>query len=258
MRPKDPAHATIQELERSLPGVCAVYELGLMHLDTRSEHSLVKFLQKKVPAALVVAPQELLQMIDGYPGVIYRWTSEYHAEQMRSAEDLASVAREAQEYRFTELETVLPALSERERTLAIRLALAGPVSAELWDASKETILDSKKHERLLDDLRWKRVLESSNPPSYGHAKRHEAVLAWFLKNRPIHTQQETEFLVFEMAGRIQDVRPEVLLHAGMLANFLVMPESLGASPIAKALCQSAACLFLDQSLVHELLEQSSA
>lgn len=124
LRPEDPAHQQVKELEKSLSGPCAVYELGLMNLDAREKNALVKYVRKQVSAAAAAQPETLLQMIDGYPGVIYRWTSEYQAENMRSAKDLASVAKDAQEYRFAELDRILPCLTTQERSLAIRLALS--------------------------------------------------------------------------------------------------------------------------------------
>ena len=124
LRRDDPAFGLAKELRASHPGTAELYELGLMHLDEAgTQHGLLGYLRQKVPATQAVPDGELLPVIDGYPGTIYQWTSDYQVARMKSRGDLESVAADAQAYRFNELKTLLKDLPSEERKLAIRLVL---------------------------------------------------------------------------------------------------------------------------------------
>lgn len=147
---------------------------------------------------------QILAAIDGYPGVICQWTSDYQREAMRTAEDLERVAADAHEYRFSELDSVLPPLQGDARRLAARLSLL-PLAAtpEVWNDIKPQVCDGLNPE-ILDDLRLSRVLESAEPPSFGHAKRWDAARDWFVEKRKHTIRPEAETLVLAFASRIRD------------------------------------------------------
>lgn len=179
LRPEEPAIGTVERLVASLRGSADIHPLQAMALeDEASRARLAGYVRGKVPAAANADDRAILDLIDGYPGVIYQWTSEYQREHMRSLSDLSGVAADAQHYRFSELDKLLPALDGGRRRLAIRLALLPFGPAEAWGAIKGPLLDGLS-EPLLDDLRLANVLEGTNPPSFGHAKRAEAVRAWW-------------------------------------------------------------------------------
>lgn len=93
LRPDEPAYGIVEDLARSLPGAAKVYPLEPLDLnDTAARSGLLSFLNWRVPATRGVPEAQILASIDGYPGVIYQWTSDYQRETMRSVEDLERVA----------------------------------------------------------------------------------------------------------------------------------------------------------------------
>jgi hypothetical protein len=78
--------------------------------DLAERHRLVTFVRATVPAATQSDYEALLRLVDGYPGVIGRWSEDYWRQEMASAEDLAEVASDAWNYRYRELGDLLPAL----------------------------------------------------------------------------------------------------------------------------------------------------
>jgi hypothetical protein len=63
--------------------------------DLAERHRLVTFVRATVPAATQSDYEALLRLVDGYPGVIGRWSEDYWRQEMASAEDLAEVASDA-------------------------------------------------------------------------------------------------------------------------------------------------------------------
>lgn len=126
LRPEDEALQTIQQITRSIQGPAEVYLLKEMHLgDLDERNRLTSFLKAEVPAAANVDDETLLKLVDGNPGVVYRWAraAGYHRSNMKSLADLESVARDAHDYRFDEVKRILPQLQGDFRTLAIRISL---------------------------------------------------------------------------------------------------------------------------------------
>jgi hypothetical protein len=111
LRPDESAYGIVEDLAQSLPGAAQIYPLELLDFnDTAAREGLLSFLSWRVPAARGVPEAQILASIDGYPGVIYQWTSDYQREAMHSPEDLERVAVDAHEYRFSELDPLLKAL----------------------------------------------------------------------------------------------------------------------------------------------------
>jgi hypothetical protein len=244
LRPDEPAYGVIEALARSMPGTAHVYPLELMNLaETRDSDGLLSFLRWRVPAARGVAEETLLAAIDGYPGVILQWTSDYQREAMHSTEDLQRVAADAHEFRFSELDTLLPRLEGNARRLAARVVLL-PLAAEpvMWDAIKADVLDGIDA-NALDDLYIARVLESSEPPSFGHAKRREAARGWFIEKRRNATRQEAEALVLTFTSRIRDLSADIIVPVLALSSLREISEDLNISVLHRALCEAAITLF---------------
>jgi hypothetical protein len=235
LRPDEPAFGIVQTLEASLPGTVEIYPLELMDLgDAQECDRLMSFLGGRVPAAQRIPDSTMLQMIEGYPGVIYQWTSDYQRQAMQSADDLRQVAADAHKFRFRELEELLPGLKGDARRLSVRLALL-PSSAEkgVWDLVKELVLSGIEADAL-DDLRRGRVLESADPPSFGHAKRWDAARGWFIENRKAAAKREAEGLIFAFASRVHDSSAETitsilaLIRLGEVCAPLELPDDLRA------------------------------
>jgi len=255
---EDPAYALIEDLRRRSPGTVEIYELCPMKLEDRaSQQALLEFLHKRVPATRSVPDEDVLRMIDGYPGTIAGWTNEYWAERMISRQDLEARAAQAQEYRFIELETLLPSLSAEERKVAIRLAVLPLRDIAAWNLQKEATLDGETEE-ILDDLKVKSVLESVDPPTFGHQKRTEAALQWFLKHRTVGVRQHAASLVFQLAGRAQDPSPVAFQYAALLARVGPIAGSLRFPPLADALWQVGASLVGDSRVEQGLLVSAAA
>lgn len=236
------ANKILNELKDSAPpGWVEVYELPPMHLEDESiQQSLLRFIRNHVPAAVGAPDQDLLDMIAGYPGTVYKWTSSYNAHKS-SLLDLRRLADDANKYRFREFDDLLPQLSDAEQSLAMRLSLVTSVNnEENWKSLRSTILDGIKSSTL-DSLRSKQILEEVRPPVYGHAKRREAAIQWFKRNRGEEFVEETESLINRLATHITRLTSEELPFAAALAS-LAIPE-LQLSDEAMALWQIGCSLY---------------
>jgi hypothetical protein len=241
LRPDEPAHGQVKKLARSLPGTAEAYPLPDMNLGGDESHRLVAFVREAVPAAAKQSDEHLLKMIDGYPGVLYQWTSDYQRERMRTLADLEKVANDAQNYRFSDVEELLPKLDGDERRLAIRLALLPIGSGELFRSVRVEILDDISG-NLIDDLRLSEVLEDADPPSFGHAKRWEAARTWFTEKLRATTPSEAEGMILRLAASVQLADSQFLPHVLVLSSLLPLSHELDLSDVCKALCQAAETL----------------
>ena len=182
LRPDEPAFGTVEKLAASLPGPAKLYPLEGMDLHERAEQlRLVGYVRHTVAAADSVEAQFLLDRIDGFPGVIGRWISatEYEREHMQTRADLQRVAADAIAYRYSDLQESLEKLEVNQRRLATRLALLPLGGGPVWETISGEVLGDLDA-GLIDDLRLAHVLETADPPSFGHAKRWEAARHWFL------------------------------------------------------------------------------
>jgi hypothetical protein len=256
LRPDEPAHAEVEKLAASLPGTAEVYTLHDMKLELDEGRRLTAFVRRTVSAAVDQSDPDLIDLVGGFPGVLYRWTSDYQREHMESLSDLESVASDAQEYRFRELNPLLLDLKDDSKRMAIRLALLPPVTADAWSSIKTEVLGGLA-EGLIDDLAIARVFETRDPPGFGHAKRWESARSWLLKERPADARTETEGLVARLAAPVRDVDPRFLQHAAALRSLLSAARELDVDHVWTASCQAAATLFYDHSLVDETLAQGA-
>jgi hypothetical protein len=257
LRPDDPAHREVKKLAKSLSGTAETYPLQEMHLGRNESHGLATFVRKLVPAAAALNDEELLRLIDGYPGVVYQWTSEYQSAHMHTLADLQKVAKDAQNNRFSDLEALLPDLDGDPRRLAIRLALLPP-DDQTWPTLRNEWLGDLT-EGLIDDLAHDKVLESRDPPGFGHAKRWEAARDWLLEHRRTAVRSETEGLIarlatpVRLATRVGGLDRVFLPHTAALRSLLSETREVGAGDAWTATCQAAATLFGDLSSVDETL-----
>ena len=258
LRPDEPAFAIVERLIAGRPGPAQLHRLRPMALEVVAERErLVRFIQESVSGAGAVDAGELLKMIDGYPGVIYQWSSDYQQANMSSLEDLAGVAEDAQKYRFSELGQLLPALDDGQRQMAIRLALLPLGGTESWPQIKAEVLNGL-NETLVEDLKLAKVLDGADPPSFGHAKRWEAAQAWLFEHRKASARIEASSLTLKLAEQIRDLSPEAAHHAATLRALLPICWQLDLDDVSIALCQAAATLFGDSSGVDESLTRGAA
>jgi hypothetical protein len=257
LRPDEPAYGTVQELEASLRGAVRIYPLESMQLaDPAEQARLVRYVERNVAAARA-ADQTLLDLVDGFPGVIMRWTDPYQRTHMRTRADLERVAAEAQTYRFSELDDLLPKLPDAQRRLAIRLALLPLGGGPLWDAIKIAVLDHLDP-TLIDDLYLANILESADPPGFGHAKRWETARAWFFRHLRNGTRDEAAALILRVASEVREPSPIILANVAVLFGLLPTARDLELDDLPLALCQVAASLFGAHGEVDDALSRGAS
>ncbi len=243
LRPEEPAYGTVRKLVASLVGPVELYPLEPMQLADPAERArLVRYLQRDVGAAARADDETLLDLVDGYPGVLYQWTNDYQRTHMRSRADLKRVAADAQAYRFWELDERLPKLTGDDRRLAIRLALVPLGGGPIWSAIKAEVLDGLDA-GLIDDLRLANVLESADPPGFGHPKRWEVARACLLRRLPNSVRDEAAALIPRLAARVREPSPAIVANVAVLSGLLPIARYLKLDHLPVALCQSAASMF---------------
>ena len=254
LRREELAFGVVKKLSDSLPGTAIIYPLGQMALEHGgSRERMLRYVRHNVPAAAAAEDDAILNLIDGYPGVIYQWTSDYQRAHMNSLDELIKVAADAQNYRFSELDQLLPPLDGDQRRMSIRLALVPLGEAKAWSALKEELLDGLLGDDLIDDLALAGVLEETDPPSFGHPKRLEAIRKWLVEHRKAAVRTEAESLIKRLSATIRGVDPEFALHASVLWGMVPASQELNIDGASAALCQAAATLFADFSKVDDAL-----
>src|SRR5665213_4171804 len=160
-----------------------------MHLDNATErHNLAAYLRTNLTAAAGLQDQELLQMVQGFPGVLHYWLSDIQRLQMKGKNALVQIAADAQGYRYGDFKVLLPALSKNERILAMRLALMPRLNEAHWRNFKDLVFDGLEDgDEMVVELNIKRVLEDGTYPTYGHETRHSAARRCFLENKILQT-----------------------------------------------------------------------
>jgi hypothetical protein len=243
LRPGERPHAAVKQLEKGFPGAAEIYELPPMHLDESSGSALAGYVRDIVPVAAKASDAELLDMVSGYPGTVLRWTGLYRSRRLESVADMKEAAANAQAYRYTEFDELLPKLSESERLLSMRLALMPACgNAEDWKALKAVALERVRG-RDLDALRNAEILESVSPPSYGHAKRLEAVLGWLTDHWYVDLGDVCELLVFSLGSRVRKAAPEEYPYLSSLVNLSLLASKLSLTTSAQAICEAGRTLF---------------
>jgi hypothetical protein len=196
LRPKDPAWKKVNELNDASPEA-EIYELPPMNLeDSGTRYLFVESLRDQLTNLKTVTDAQLLQLVNGFPGVVSRWLSASNRSKMTSFSDLRMVADEAQRYKYFEFDQLLPPCSTNERKLAVRLALFPNLDSEDWTTYKDIILEGIDDE-LLPALQDKKVLEEDY--GYGHETRHAAARRWFLEHLRAQTEYEASALMFRLA-----------------------------------------------------------
>jgi hypothetical protein len=112
----------LRELEREFPGGAYLHTLGEMDLAGEAERRrLVGFLhaQPQLGALENIDDNKVLDLIGGYPRVISRWVAEAARETVQTFGGLEALAKEANEFRYSDLEKLLLGLDGDRRTLAV-------------------------------------------------------------------------------------------------------------------------------------------
>jgi hypothetical protein len=257
LRKEGRAYEIVDDLENSLPGTMEVYDLMPMHLSTDSEQSrLITYINDIVPITRNVAKDELLALIDGYPGVIYHWKQPYQAKNMQTCDDLRAIAADAMMYRFREFEYLLPGLTKEQRICTIRLAIIPlPLNHEAWKFVSDIVLYNLPVDEL-DEIKRNGILEAIDPPTFGHSKRRDAVESWIAENWKTGLKRECDFVISEISTFIRPKPSELgivfgddlskeMFAAIVLTSLLEKALTWSLPNKAQALCASASSMFSD-------------
>jgi len=237
--------------ESSPPGWVEVYELPQMQLeDTATRMPLLQYVRERVPAARHEDDAQLLEMIAGYPGTLYKWTASYNASK-HSPADLKKLADDANNYRFREFNEITPYLSDAERLVAMRLALISSMRDDnVWKSLRVLVLEGSSSSAL-DSLLSKGILEVVRPPSFGHPKRAEAMLQWFSTNNEEEFAEVAQSLVLSLSGQINYLSTEEIPFITALASLAI--GNIQLSEEAGALFHISRALFKLEKVAPELL-----
>ena len=258
-RPETKPRAQTRKLRGTYPGVVETYLLKPMALDDPDVVGpLLASLRERVPATRNVQDGTLLELIAGYPRVLSQWTSPYNARQLQTLEDLKRVAEEANTFRYPEFEDLLPQLSDDQRAVAIRLALL-PSCANAGDWSAlESIVRNGCPAGSLDGLFRSQVLESTPPPSYGHAKRAEAAMQWFSLNCWYETREIGDSLAVALAHQLPDLDASRLPFVSAMSELRKVSPALKLSQLSMALCEAAFSLLLQPGVEGSVMKHAAA
>ena len=238
----------LAKLRRSPLTPIEIFPLPDMHLDTQAaQRPLLDTLHSTLPFTATIPDAQVLDLLDGYPGTIARWLATNVPPPITTYARLAQLADDANNYRYPEFDTELRRL-DKFRPLAMRVALLPYCATEGgYKKLRPEVLASASGVGL-DELKTARILESSPPPSLGHAKRAEAALAWFLANAHEELYDVTQALIFSLAARLKGLTGDTRVFAGSLSALCSVARKLDLPPLAQALTQSAASIFQDSDL----------
>ncbi|MGA7266075.1 MAG: hypothetical protein WBX30_35090, partial [Stellaceae bacterium] len=237
----------LRELEREFPGGAHVHMLGEMDLTAETERRrMVGFLhaQPQLRSLENVGDSQVLELVGGYPRVVSRWVAEDARETARTFDGLERLAKEANEFRYSDLEKLLLALDGDRRKLAVRIALV-PLAedTDMWQALRPVIL-ADLDANALDDLKNENVLDrQAEAPKFGHRTRREAACAFLAARRREAVRGETEGLIFALGRSVTAINTSTIPYAAALVGLrdAATLDSLGVLPLA--LCEAALRLF---------------
>lgn len=220
-----------------------LYDLPEMNLSTAAESGRLKnWIQQNVPATQQVPDDQLMSMIDSYPGVVSFWCSPANKSAMRTAADLQRVAQNAQAGRYAELDQLMKSMPDARRSVAARLAFLPRLDEERWKALQELVLDDQgtaEINALIDSA----VLSEDSIPTFGHDTRHAAARKWFLDKHPPMIRRIGKELIKKLAARISDIDDENLVYFEELVACDASATDIGINSDVGYLINAARCVF---------------
>jgi hypothetical protein len=237
----------LEELQREFPGDAYVYMLGGMDLNIETERRrLVSFLHAhpQLRAIENVADNRVLDLVSGYPRVISRWVADDAREMARTFGGLERLAKEANEFRYSDLEKLLLGLDGDRRKLAVRITLVPLVEdPDLWQELRPIIL-AGLDPTALDDLKLADILEKdAEAPKFGHPKRRDAARAFLGARRPEAIRAEAEGLIFSLTRSVTVIDTSAIPYSVALVDLRGEARRQKLRPLALALCETAVRFF---------------
>ncbi len=213
--------------------------LSPMQLNKLSEKNrMLEHLRTIAPAAAQIDDEEVLKIVDGFPGVLKRFRDLSNELNISEDSSLYEIAEDAQNYRYREFDKLLPPLQGDELKMAIRIALFYRLN-ELWWLFFRGVLCEGLNPNVWEELIQSGVFEKHSYPKYGHDTRHEFALRRFINLRPDTTKQELERVVFGLAERVQYVDERDMHFIEALGGLLGQVIQCGLSEFAQAICIAA-------------------
>lgn len=180
----------------------ATYQLPEIDLSETSERTrTLQIVRRTLPFTAPIEDARIIELIGGYPGVLYHWFNRNTRSRMSNATDLAREAAAAHAVRYPDLHRLLDSLSGAEQELVAILALLPRLNAGRWQSLRASITGSLgiPVEQLSGRLIDTGVLEDSDFPSFGHDTRHQSARRWFITQRARLFRAQSERLILAIA-----------------------------------------------------------
>jgi hypothetical protein len=196
----------LKDLEAEYPSGVQVHKLGEMDLaDTAERWRLIGYLrvQPELRALENISDDRVIELIAGYPRVINRWTAEDARDSARTFDGLEQLAKDANAFRYRDLEKLLLDLDGDRRKLAVRVALV-PLAedANAWGTLEPVILGDVAPDTL-DELKNSNIFDrEAEPPKFGHPTRRDAARAFLDAHWPEVVKVEAEGLIVALARSV--------------------------------------------------------
>jgi len=160
--------------------------LGRLRLDDQDQARLLEHLHQRLPASRTASEEALMELVNGFPGVIHWWLERPDRPVFETFADLASAASDAHQLLYRELGELLARLSTTEQRLAARIALLPEISdTETSLAFKARLPTCERDRETLESLQAKGILDPTvSFPSFGHSSRYEAA-GRYLREDPL-------------------------------------------------------------------------
>jgi hypothetical protein len=177
---------------------------------------------------------------------------------VRTFVGLKRLAREANEFRYSDLEKLLRGLEGDDRKLAVRIALVPLVEdRDAWRVLRPIIL-AALDSSALDDLRLANIVDrEAEAPKFGHPKRRDAARAFLDVSRREVIKAEAERLILALAQSITAINASTAPCSAALVGLRDEARRQNLRPLPLALCEAAVRLFGERLPSSDLLIQGS-
>ena len=246
---KDRAYIHAQDLSQSS---ISAKIFPLQPMDLRKPDKFVTYLRSKVPILKSIPESQILALVEGFPGVVERWTDSQSNFALQTPENLRITAEDAQKYRYREFDVLFPLLTGDKLSLAIQLAFFPRLDQSTWPVFKPILLRGVMKENIWFDLNTCGVLEGDAYPTFGHDTRHMAARRWWLERknyRPVMVN-EIETLISRLAQKWQRMHETSRPFAEALRGLRYASQQIPLSDSHHALLEAAESMFSDRKDVN--------
>jgi hypothetical protein len=194
----------LHELEAEYPSGVRVHTLGEMNfVDGVERRRMTSYLRAQPQLCVLenVSDDDVVELVAGYPQIISRWTAEDARDTVKTFDGLKQLARDANAFRYRDLEKLLLDLDGDRRKLAARIVLAPLVeAADVWQVLRPIML-ANLDPNVLDDLKYRNVFEKdAETPRFGHPTRRDAALSLLNTRRTEAIRAEAVYLILRARG----------------------------------------------------------